>query len=319
MFFEGSEKKIEVVFKGLRLRDLGEEFWSQVVRASKAQILSKVSSQECDAYLLSESSLFVWDHRFTMITCGQTTLAQAAAFCIQHLGTENVELLIYERKNEYLPEEQETHFFDDTKILKSLVPGKSYCFGEEDEHHVYLFHSTLPYTPPQGDVTLEVLMYGLQGAPREIFNQRGHTSESLRRCTGVDQILPDFTVDDFVFEPFGYSLNAVKGSEYYTIHVTPQDCSSYVSFETNAKIDQNYLPVLNNVINVFNPKSFDVITFRSCTQEFIEVPGFQIHSATKQELSCGYTVNHSHFEQESSEKINSIIYASKIAKELREL
>lgn len=160
-------------------------------------------------------------------------------------------------------------------------------------------------------------MYGLQGEARNIFNQSGHSCESLHEATLVRDILPDFIVDDFVFDPCGYSLNALKGDEYFTIHVTPQDCSSYVSFETNAKIEQNYLPVLRRVIETFNPKAFDVVVFRTCEQEFIRVPGFEIQSATAQELSCGYVVNHCHFEKpEDANQIENKILKSKPAHEV---
>jgi len=39
------------------------------------------------------------------------------------------------------------------------------------------------------------------------------------------------TYDDYIFTPYGYSLNAYKGSGYITIHVTPQSGCSYVSIE----------------------------------------------------------------------------------------
>ena len=38
---------------------------------------------------------------------------------------------------------------------------------------------------------------------------------------------------DVLFEPCGYSLNAMKGDTYYTMHVTPEEDFSYASFETN--------------------------------------------------------------------------------------
>lgn len=317
MFFEGSEKKIEVVTSGVDLRSLGRAFWADVVAASKACILSELSTDKCDSYLLSESSLFVWKDRFTMITCGQTTLAVAASFAIQKLGKNRVEFLTFERKNEYLPEQQKTNFFQDVEILSKVVDGKLFRFGDESRHHLYLFHSTKPYTPPAQDVTLEVLMYGIQGKSREIFNQPGQSIHTLHQATGVDKILPDFKVDGFAFDPFGYSLNALKGSDYFTVHVTPQDCSSYVSFETNYKIDQNHLLVLQKVIGVFEPKAFDLVVFRTGAQEFIDVPGFAIQSATKQELSVGYTVNHCHFEQISKHKLtHAIIKQSSSAVEL---
>ena len=39
------------------LRSLGDEFWSQLVQACSATILSTIHNDVCDAYLLSESSL----------------------------------------------------------------------------------------------------------------------------------------------------------------------------------------------------------------------------------------------------------------------
>ena len=42
-----------------------------------------------------------------------------------------------------------------------------------------------------------------------------------------------FTIDQFSFEPKGYSLNAIKGECYFTLHITPEKLSSYVSFESN--------------------------------------------------------------------------------------
>jgi S-adenosylmethionine decarboxylase len=80
LFFEGSEKKIEIIFKpsAPNLRALGKPFWEDVVWASGAKILSQVSNEHMDAYLLSESSLFVYDRYLVMITCGRTRLIQAA-------------------------------------------------------------------------------------------------------------------------------------------------------------------------------------------------------------------------------------------------
>ncbi len=315
--FEGSEKKVEVVVSGVNLRSLGPEFWAGVVKASKAQILSKISSSQCDLYLLSESSLFVWDHRFTMITCGETTLASAVAHCLDQLGKDSVEFLTYERKNEYFPEKQKTHFFDDVKLLETYISGDTYCFGEEEAHHLYLFHSNKPYSPPPEDVTLEILMYGLQGEARKIFNQPLCSTQQIQKALEFSEVLPGFIIDDHVFDPCGYSLNAVKGRDYYTVHVTPQDSSSYVSFETNTKIDQNYSPVLKKIVDIFKPKSFDVVIFRACAQEFIDVPGFDLKEATKVNLSCGYTVNHCHFKQSNGEALRSLnIKNSKTAKQL---
>ena len=51
---------------GPSLRELGRPFWDEVVRRSRAQVLSVISNDACDAYLLSESSLFVLDDLFEL-------------------------------------------------------------------------------------------------------------------------------------------------------------------------------------------------------------------------------------------------------------
>ena len=75
-FFEGTEKKVELVIDSSlpSLRSRGDEYWNRIVRLAGARVLSKIANDSCNAYLLSESSLFVFDHKLVMITCGTTCL-----------------------------------------------------------------------------------------------------------------------------------------------------------------------------------------------------------------------------------------------------
>ena len=77
--FEGSEKKIEIIFsrQSPKLRSLPEKFWDKVVRACGASIISRADFPQMTSFLLSESSLFLWDHRLVMITCGKTELPRS--------------------------------------------------------------------------------------------------------------------------------------------------------------------------------------------------------------------------------------------------
>ena len=85
MIFEGSEKKFEIVVNNVDLRSLPLSFWQEMVAASQAEILSSLSNDFYDAYLLSESSLFVAQDRCIMITCGQTRLIDAALLFLKTL------------------------------------------------------------------------------------------------------------------------------------------------------------------------------------------------------------------------------------------
>lgn len=305
MIFEGAEKKAEVVVSQDYIQKYGSlktwprQRWEKLVAASNAQIMSEIHNDQLSAYLLSESSLFVWDNRIVLITCGQTTLANAVECFFEFCQPEDIECLIFERKNEYFPENQFSDFHSDVVRLNTHLKGKGYLFGEEKDRHLYLYHTNKDFQPPDNDVTIEVLMYGLQGESKDVFSCEKQSLENLRRLTGIHEILPGFNVDDFLFEPCGYSINAIKDSEYYTIHVTPEDQCPYVSFETNAKVNDSYAELVEKVIKIFNPEKFEVVVFRSIPQEFINLPRYQITKAIQQQLNCGYQVNYCQFDDKS--------------------
>lgn len=296
--FEGPEKKLEINLRpGLAsLRSWDQSAWAEVVKKSHATILSKISSDACDAYLLSESSLMVWDDCCVMITCGTTSLVSAAEFLIKKIGAENIEGFFYERKNEYFPAQQRSCFRSDVALLKDLVSGTAYQFGRPDEHHVYLFHDNKAYEHKRLDTTLEILMYDLSGRSREVFGMSGLSTEKIRQETGVDRILPGYTIDDYAFTPVGYSLNALKGSRYYTIHVTPQTDSPYVSFETNEAGPGQVSGVISSVLETFQPRSFDIVFFDpNAHEEILNLKGYEKRSSVRTELSPGFGVQYGHF------------------------
>jgi S-adenosylmethionine decarboxylase len=301
MFFEGSEKKFELISRGASFRQKPDSFYHGLVETAGARILSKLSSDQLDAYLLSESSLFVADDCVTMLTCGRTTLARAADYLIGHLTPEKVDFFAYERKNEYFPHRQETDFYSDVKLLEKRIPGQAFRFGFSDEHHLMLFHLDKPYKPRGLDCTLELLMYNLQGPAREIFDG-GQTLERVRQLTKLDQIFPGFQIDDHLFQPCGYSLNAVRGGEYYTLHVTPEENASYVSFETNMRLGNRITTALRSVVEVFQPRSFDVIYFHpERGLRGFEIAPFTRNNYVLQSLSCGFEVGFATYFQLSGE------------------
>ncbi|MCB0384446.1 MAG: hypothetical protein KDD43_03565, partial [Bdellovibrionales bacterium] len=149
MLFEGSEKKVEIVVRpGLpSFREKSREFWDEIVTAAGACILSEVHSEACDAYLLSESSLFVFDNRVLMITCGQTTLVSAALHLVDEIGRDSLASLIYQRKNEYFPDQQHSQFHEDVLILEGKLKGKSLCLGDPNSHHMHVYHLNQDFVP----------------------------------------------------------------------------------------------------------------------------------------------------------------------------
>ncbi|MEM6955356.1 MAG: adenosylmethionine decarboxylase [Myxococcota bacterium] len=279
-YFEGPEKKVELVTT-LELRELGDDFWRGVVAASGAQVLSILRSSHCDAYLLSESSLFVFDRYITMITCGQTRLVDAIELLVERLGRENIALLMYERKNEHFPERQPTSFYEDAQRLNALIGGEALRFGDAAGHHVLLFHSRAPYAVHADDTTLEILMHGIPHEIAERFVDCG-TVKSVASDIGLSKLMPSFSVDEHAFEPAGYSMNGLDGENYYTVHVTPERIGSYVSFETNLDFRANFSALVGGVVEIFHPRSFDVMAFVPKGDELtLSLPGIRMRDRVR--------------------------------------
>lgn len=307
LFFEGSEKKIEIIFKPNTpsLRSMPYSYWEQLVKACNAQILSKVSNEYLDAYLLSESSLFVYDSYLIMITCGQTQLINSVKKILETFSTDTIQAFFYERKNEVFPHQQPSHVFEDLETLKKWFKGSALRFGREDEHHLYLYSSAQNFIPDDEDHTMEILMHGVHPQSiKHFMNPSPNLSkEEVRKKSKILDIVKG-KIDDFIFDPQGYSLNSLDGKFYYTIHVTPQNFGNYTSFETNAKSIVGQPELAKKVLEVFKPASFDLILFNKEKLQDLEFKGYQLKKSYYDEDSSGYMVQYySYFQpQKESEK-----------------
>jgi len=147
--------------------------------------------------------------------------------------------------------------------------------------------------PDEPDATFEILMYGLDSQVRAEFGASG--SGRSRQRLGLEQILPGFQYDDHYFQPDGYSLNAIRDDEYVTIHVTPEEICSYASFETNVRFDRDFDATLRRVLEIFRPRSFDLISWELEGETTISEHGYLLKTHVAQELTCGYRVRFMNF------------------------
>ena len=291
-FFEGSEKKLEIVVSPhLKLRERGPDFWNRVVQVAGAHVLSKIENRQMAAWLLSESGLFVWGDRILMITCGRTRLIESALFLIDQFGVDAIVSLIYQRKNEFFAKEQPTSFLEDVRQLKSHVPGKAMRFGEMHGHHNLIFHLDRDYTPKKEDRTLEVLMYDISDASSRFLHSGKKSPEEVARLLGLEELLSGHQVDAHCFEPCGHSLNAIMEDVYYTIHITPERGQSYVSVETN-NLEQADR-VVDCLLERLDPNAFDIISFNFDQKSF--PPSYLRKFLFKERLSIGYDVMFAHY------------------------
>jgi len=113
----------------------------------------------------------------------------------------------------------------------------------------------------------------------------------IRNLLKLDEVISDFTIDDFLFNPCGYSLNGICLDRYFTIHVTPQSNNSYVSFETNLFDENKIGKILNHMVNTFKPFTFDLITFNPPVKTVDFEKNYHQICSMEKKLSCGYLVN----------------------------
>ena len=262
MIFEGSEKKIEIVVSSSigDLRQRGIDYWEKIVSKCHAEIISEIKNEKVTAYLLSESSLFVWENSILMITCGKTSLVNSLVEIIKDFGVLNIENVIFQRKNEYYSHLQISNFYDDLEKLKSFLPGKAWRLGDLDGHHNFIFYYEQSENKFKNDRTFELLMYNIDFHVGDKLRSEKLNLNNVREILGLDKLFSDYELDDYLFNPFGYSINGIKGDLYFTIHLTPEKDGSYVSFETN----DDSLPsdlLISHFTKISSPKSFDTISF----------------------------------------------------------
>jgi S-adenosylmethionine decarboxylase len=300
--FEGPEKKLEIIFLSPQpeMRSNHDRRWDKVAEASGSKIISKISGTYMDAYLLSESSLFVWEDAILMITCGQTSLVNALPEILKLIDKSNVRFIFYERKNFLFPREQPSDFEQDVSRILEFFPGKSYRLGPANHDHLHVFYWASPEAVTQPDATLQILMKNLDPSVMKFFSQEHiKTAEQAGKNSGLYGLCPrnKMISDDYLFSPYGYSLNGISDKNYFTVHVTPQTICSYASFETNI-IEENYSQVIRDVTSIFRPAKFSLVLTTSMEHSFVllhstvknVLPGYTLTERSMYGFDSGYTV-----------------------------
>jgi len=303
--FEGPEKTMEVVFRptvgqagGLRL--LSREQLDLLCTQAKCTILSHMSNNHMDAYVLSESSMFVYKHRFIMKTCGTTTLLRCLASLLQFADELGMELtwVGYSRKNLLFPSAQlwpHSNFGDELKYisthekLQDRLRGAGHILGPVTGDHWFVYvadhdPTVTPSAPlsaipmmrsgssnqlqqmqqpdaPPTERTINMMMFDMAPEVANLFFQKTcPTGKIMTARSGICNLVPGAMIDETAFSPCGYSMNAILHDAYSTIHITPEQECSYCSFETNTCL-RSYDAMVRNVLAVFKPKRFVLTMF----------------------------------------------------------
>jgi len=346
--FEGPEKRLEVTFTfnkdyPLGLRAITKDEWQEMLDLVKCTIISSTSNQAMDSYVLSESSLFVSSRKIMLKTCGTTTLLN----CIDKLEEYGkrcgsiISFISFSRKNFNFPDKQigvHVSFEKETELLAKRFPtGSAHVlgpvFGAGDHHFLFFAHplenslsdseensceDSSPPTPtsansnPESEVVLEILMSQLsEEKMAQFIRQEGVEAPTSKQATincGLADLLPEMETDEFLFDPCGYSLNAINTKErqenedaaeirsskyiaaddrmpnYATVHITPESHCSFVSFEANMRVfgqkdssiaaQDARTTVVRRVIDLFHPGRFSVVASSSTDMHahFFKIP-----------------------------------------------
>ncbi|KAB2014803.1 hypothetical protein ES319_D09G252900v1 [Gossypium barbadense] len=291
--FEGFEKRLELHFFGddslsninnnMGLRLLDFESIEQVLRAVQCTVVSAVGNHFFDAYVLSESSMFVYPTKIIIKTCGTTQLLKSVRPLTHFANKLNLKLCgcRYTRGSFIFPKSQpfpHTNFKEEVIYIEenlpknlvyrkaSVMPSKNPCYS----WHVFAAGDQNHRKKSNSDVTFEICMTELdRHLARKFYKKAGDckTGDSAGKemtvLTGIDDINPRAFICDFAFDPCGYSTNGIDGDRYSTIHVTPEDGYSYASFECVGSVyddDVDIVETLKKAVQVFKPATVSVST-----------------------------------------------------------
>jgi len=285
--YEGVEKKLTLKFSGAEhfsIRQMiKEKVWKNMVHAVDAEILSVMRNESIDAYLLSESSLFVFDDKVCLKTCGKTRIFNAVGVVVPKIAKGipgiNLTWVRYSRPTYRFPGRQlegyDEGFESEVERLKAVTAeatGSSWNSAIHTTGIGITFHSSTLFQhekhsestgvdemseAKQGKLCMDLAMFNLCSAKMSCFF--GHQKNVLE-ASCLRRFLPCDTsrlmIDDYSFKPCGYSLNALDGEYFWCVHVTPQEKYSYVSFETNhpsaltvhKKLIEFYVPSRSSVL-----------------------------------------------------------------------
>ncbi|TCD62602.1 spermidine resistance protein [Steccherinum ochraceum] len=163
--FEGPEKLLEIWFAPspanlpdassavdgkIGLRKVPRQVWEEMLDIVQCKVLSVVQGTEMDAYLLSESSLFVSPHRLILKTCGTTLnllgLPRILDIAKEHASLGSVYRCFYSRKAFMFPEKQQGPHRDwnaEVQFLDNIFPeGAAYTIGKVNGDHWLLYMSS---------------------------------------------------------------------------------------------------------------------------------------------------------------------------------
>lgn len=324
--FEGAEKKIEIDFcrdpsNPDGLRSVPQHLWEEVLDVIKCQIISSTKNKWFDSYVLSESSLFVYPYKIILKTCGTTVLLKCVEPILTIAANEcdlTPEFVFFSRKNFLYPEKQlypHSSLNEELELLKQYFEnGECMTYGSHTGDNWVFYYADLGDASEKGilhnDQTFEIMMTHLdKGVMQQFYANEENmlNPKEVTRSSGISELIPGSITDEKMFEPCGYSVNGLCDDSYFTIHITPEDHCSYVSFETNVS-HKKYTRLAASVIETFKPGKFIITLFADSDALCGSNPLGSVDVRTIERL--GYKMTNRTFSDFSVDGNYSLLYVS---------
>jgi S-adenosylmethionine decarboxylase len=241
-FFEGPEKRIEIHFeeKKCSLLDISRNQWDTIVTLAKCSILSGVQTEKCHAYLLSESSLFVWNNKIVLKTCGKTEIFQSVPAILEAAHVSPL-YCMYSHRDFFKPDLQPFPYHsvaEEEKHFRRLFPKGHIKINQNSLYTFYVWESEQQAKLDSNEILptyQEVSTTEMNSDLLKLFTKKENQSYWVREILSKVNTRR-LEIDEFWFQPQGYSCNLLgeeKNQTFYmTIHLTPQS-PSFLSVETN--------------------------------------------------------------------------------------
>lgn len=301
--FEGPEKLLELWLAPSAsllpsgagpegLKKVPAAAWNEMLDLVHCKVLSVVESEHVDAYLLSESSMFVYPHKLVLKTCGITTLlcgipkmlqiaAGLAGFpdtaekpSVDAAVAAQIYRVFYSRKNFIYPDQQRgphRSWRDEVRALDRLFHGGSaYMIGKMNGEHWYLYitdpcpaevspakiASHSPPTITDDQANGHAIMSSIQATTDDPDDQSMDDDDETLEILMTD--LDEETAKQFYLD----KASAVAEGEYY--QRLPDTRREFRETLATVKIGQ---PLLNGSTNG-NPNGASKPTRRPSTSEY---------------------------------------------------
>eukprot|EP01053_Blabericola_migrator_P004631 Blabericola_migrator_1__4630@NODE_2454_length_2733_cov_303_135409_g1537_i0_p1_GENE_NODE_2454_length_2733_cov_303_135409_g1537_i0NODE_2454_length_2733_cov_303_135409_g1537_i0_p1_ORF_typecomplete_len337_score42_00SAM_decarbox/PF01536_16/4_4e49_NODE_2454_length_2733_cov_303_135409_g1537_i08891899 len=297
--FEGVEKRLILEVEDWDFLKLDAEDWEPVLTEAQCAILSWRQHANRKIYLLSESTLLVWKTGILLKTCGRTSPLKGLTKLLELYPDLKARLvwLAYTRLDFLHPEYQywphqnfEQEFAYVRRILPStqqlLLPAGNHTFHVMFHHHPTKLSKTRSFE--------ETLLLGIRVDC--VKGLTGFGERTANGCSGgphddgsasyglLRPVFGDSALDEFWFQPQGYSCNALTASDYFSCHISPEPMTSYASLEKGYDEVDSLTWGLRSFESVFEAKNTQRTRITICPSS--EVKGYEHQLGNGDGMCC---------------------------------